>query len=443
MQKIIFLFLVTCLGACSVGQTKQFDIISFPSPAKFVLKEQKQRLVYEQKDAATFCQVQLWPAQQGSSDPQANFKTDWNYFAGEKYNIGNPKDQQTEKQNGWDVVTGVGVAELNGVQFIVSVSTFTQNDICWCAVTQFNDEKYTTEIDKFLASIKADAKKFVQTNKTDQQNNTPAFNTGTINISKPITNFDDGWVAKALTGYVQLTKAGTEIRLHYTDKALDDAKSNMIDAPEYYWSKYVTPYYNVPSPQKWSGVEYPVIYFMQGNATDRQTGKSCFVAIKIVYSGGARPIVVIAPNQSSYQQQFPHPNDLDKMLERNKFAVTAKDITGTWKGGGGGAVEYYNVYTDAYISTHALSTSDEFNFNSNGTYNSVYRSASINGGNAQFGGQDFKGNYSVTDWQVTATNRLYGKTTSFYAQLIAVRGGYLLYMNDPGRSISYSLYKAK
>jgi hypothetical protein len=183
---------------------------------------------------------------------------------------------------------------------------------------------------------------------------------------------------------------------------------------------------------------------MQANAVDKQTGKACFVAIKIVYNGGARPIVVIAPNQSTYQQQFPHPNDIDPMLNSNRFAVTAKDIIGTWKGGGGGGVEYYNAYNGTYAGMSAVSSTDEFTFNSNGTYTSTYRTASMNNGGAQFGGQDYKGNFLVTDWNITATNRYKGKTTKFNAQLIAVKNGFLLYLSDPDNSsMNYTLFKAK
>lgn len=78
--------------------TQKFDILSFTPPVKFVLKEQKQRLVYEKKEGNTFCQIHIWPAQQGSSDPNANFKTDWDYFAGNQYKIGKPKETQTQKQ---------------------------------------------------------------------------------------------------------------------------------------------------------------------------------------------------------------------------------------------------------------------------------------------------------------------------------------------------------
>ena len=76
-------------------------------------------------------------------------------------------------------------------------------------------------------------------------------------ITKSITNFYDGRVATSLPDFVRLSKAGTELRLHYTDQSLDDARPKTIDAPEYYWSKYVAPYYDVPAPEKWSGVQYP------------------------------------------------------------------------------------------------------------------------------------------------------------------------------------------
>lgn len=340
---------------------------------------------------------------------------------------------------------GASQASMDGITFIVAVSTFTQNDISWCAVSIFNDEKFAAIIDNFLLGVQADSKKFVKKiNQATPQNNETVINNTNSGITKSTTNFDDGWTANASSDYVKLTKAGTELRLHYIDKALDDARPNTIDAPEYYWSKYVKPYFYVSNLQKWSGVQYPVIYHLQANAVEKKTGKACFVAIKIVYNGGARPIVVIAPNQNSYQQQFPHPNNIDPMLNANRFAVTAKDITGIWKGSGGGGVEYYTAYSGTYAGMSAVSSTDEFVFHSNGTYSSTYRSASMSNGGAQFGGQDFKGNFTVTDWNITATNRYKGKTTKFNAQLIAVKNGFLLYLSDPDNSsINYTLYKTK
>ncbi|MFZ1311783.1 MAG: hypothetical protein WAR38_02895 [Chitinophagaceae bacterium] len=442
---ILLLFFFSILLQSAGQSIKKYDIFSYSAPAGFVLKEQKQRLLYEKREGNSFCQIHIWAAQQGSSDPAANFKTDWEHFAVKPYNLTEPPTTQTEKQNGWEVVTGASQAAMDGIPFIVAVSTFTQNDISWCAVSIFNDEKYAAVIDKFILGINADSRKLVRKpNQATQQNSIPVSNNNTGGITNSTTSFDDGWTATVNNDYVKLTKAGTELRLHYTDKALDDARPNTIDAPEYYWSKYVEPYFNVSNVQKWSGVQYPVIYHIQANAVEKKTGKSCFVAIKIVYSGGARPVVVIAPDQNSYQQQFPHPNDIDPMLNANRFALTANDIIGTWKGSGGGGVEYYNVYSGTYAGMSAVSSTDEFTFNSNGTYSSTYRSASMNSGGAQFGGQDYKGNFSVTDWSLTVTNRYKAKTTTYKAQLIAVKGGFLLYMEDSDNSsMKYTLFKTK
>lgn len=445
MKKIIFLLGLQYLFIINLkAQTKQYDIFSYTAPAGFKLKEQKQRLFFEKIEGNSFCQLYVWPAQQGTNDPDANFKTDWDYFAAKPYNLTGDPDKQNEKQNGWEVVTGVSPVTKEGLSFIVTVSTFTQGNISWCAITIFNDEKYLAVIDQFLMNVKADSKKFIRpkTNPVITGSTTPAANN--TGITKAVTSFNDGWTATATGDYVKVTKAGTELRLHYIDKALDDARPNTIDAPEYYWSKYVEPYFTTSNLQKWSGVQYPVIYHMQANAVEKKTGKACFVAIKIVYNGGARPIVVIAPNQTSYQQQFPHPNDIDPMLNSNRFAVTAKDIIGTWRGSGGGGVEYYNAYSGTYAGMSAVSSTDEFTFNSNGTYSSTYRSASMNNGGTQFGGQDYKGNFAVTDWSITASNRYKGKTTNFKAQLIAVKNGFLLYMSDPeNNSMNYTLFKAK
>ncbi|MGB3005220.1 MAG: hypothetical protein WBC06_01840 [Chitinophagaceae bacterium] len=443
MKKYSILLLSLMLSVFSSGQKSQFfDIFSYIAPTSFILKEKKQRLFYQKTEGNSFCQLYLWPAQQGTNIPEANFNTDWDYFAAKPYNLTEEPEKQIEKQNGWEVVTGVSPVKKESLDFIVTVSTFTQNNISWCTISIFNDEKYVPVIDKFLMSIKADSKKFKNTILPPVINTNATPVSTNIGITKSITNFDDGWTATITNDYVKVTKAATELRLHYIDKALDDARPNTVDAPEYYWSKYVEPYFNVSNLQKWSGVQYPVIYHLQANAVEKKTGKACFVAIKIVYSGGAKPIVVIAPNQTSYQQQFPHPNNIDPMLNSNRFALTANDIAGIWKGSGGGGVEYNNVYSGTYAGMSAVSSTDEFIFNKDGSYSSTYRSASMNNGGTQFAGQDFKGKYMVSDWSITATNRYKGKTTKYNAQLIAVKNGYLLYMEDAdNNSMKYTFFK--
>lgn len=452
LLSVLFVLLTLSINAqnnTAVPVKKYFDIFSYYNPKGFLLKDNKDKIFLNKTDGKNYCQLFIYPATTGEADVEKDFIKNWDFFArNPDQKIGDPETKELDSLNGWQMIFGAAKGVFGRQNFVITVSTFTKEDITYCIAAVFTDKKFIPVAQEFIAGVIPDEKKFVRNSPQQQQQNTTIPNnkqpSGSRGITKSTTNFEDGWVANAQADYVKLSKAGTELRLHFIDKALDDTKPNTIDAPEYYWSKYVEPYFTVNDLQKWSGVQYPVIYHIQGNAVEKATGKECYVAIKIVYNGGARPIVVIAPNENSYQQQFPHPNDIDPMLNANRFAVTANDIVGTWKGSGGGGVEYYNAYNGTYAGMSAVSSTDEFIFNSDGTYSSMYRTASMNNGGAQFGGQDFKGKFSVNDWSITATNRYKGKTTTYKAQLIAVKGGYLLYMEDADNaSMKYTLFKTK
>ncbi len=441
---ILYLFLCSTLPAQTHAQSSlSFDIFSCKPPAGYTLKEKQQKLFYEKIQGSTYCQLYLWPAIQGNSDNNKDFLRDWESFAGKPYQVTKPEQLNQTTAGGWTVSNGGARGQYNNISFVISISTYTSGDITYAIVAVLNDSKFLPDVNAFTASVIPDTRKFKRPSNNSGTINNPLSNLQT-GISKPTTRFDDGWLSSALPEYVQAVRNSTEIRLYYINPQLDDAKSNMIDAPEYYWSQYAAPNFNIPRPEKWSGVQYPVIYYMEGSGTDKKTGKPCFVALKIVYEGGARPILVITPDERTFRQQFTHPNDLDRMQVCNKFAITLQDITGTWKGSGGGGVEYYNAYTGLYTGASTISVSDEFTFNANGSYSSTYRSAGTNNGEASFGGQDFRGKISVSDWTLTATNRYQGKTTVFNAQLIAVRGGYLLYLSDRDNpSVKYTLFKSK
>lgn len=261
-------------------------------------------------------------------------------------------------------------------------------------------------------------------------------------MTKAITNFDDGWQATPHGDFVQVARPGLTVRLYHPNDAMEEARPRQVDPPEWYWSRVVDPGFQTSAPQKWVGVQYPPIYFMEGVGTDRQSGRAVYVAMKVVYEGGARVILALANDRATLQQYFPHPNDLNRMLGYNKFAVTAGDILGTWSKGGGGGVEYYNVYTGTYAGMAAISSTDEFVFRPDGTYQSTHRSASTTTGSTQFAGLDYRGQYTVTDWSVTATNRVSGKPKLFHAQLEAVKGGYLLWLTDSDYApLRYGLFR--
>jgi hypothetical protein len=442
-----FLFLL-CSLFISAQQKQSFDIFSYEAPAGFAVKDNTSKLFLNKTEGKNYCQLFLYPAVTGEKDAAKDFTKNWDFFArNPSQKINDPETIANDSLNGWQMVFGAAKGVYGRQAFAITVSTFTKEDITYCIAAVFTDKKFISIAQEFIAGIVPDENKFTVAENKVATTNAPVQHTVPVtknSITKFNTNFDDGWQATAQTHYVQVTKAGTEVRLHYTDAALDDARPNTIDAPEYYWSKYVEPYFNTSNIQKWAGVQYPVIYHMQANAVDKQSGKACYVAIKIVYSGGARPIVVVAANENSYQQMFAHPNDIDRMLNYNKFAVTANDITGTWTGGGGNGVEYYNAYSGTYAGMSAVSTADEFVFHNNGSYQSTHNSANMNNSGTNFASVKYNGAYTVTDWEINAGNRVSGKTKKFMAQLIAVRGGFLLQLTDSDYTpLVYTLFQKK
>jgi hypothetical protein len=65
-------------------------------------------------------------------------------------------------------------------------------------------------------------------------------------------------------------------------------------------------------------------------------------------------------------------------------------------------------------------------------------------GNMKFYDQKYEGKYTLTNWDVTMTNRFEGKTDIFWCQYEAVRGGRILRFADKNAvSMTYALVKVK
>ena len=285
--------------------------------------------------------------------------------------------------------------------------------------------------------------KNAQTTTQTPQNIAPEQPANNYGITKYTTKFDDGWIGTPQNGYVSLQRNGVEVRLFYANKEWEDSIPSTTPYDDYYWAKTVTPYFNVSDLAKWSDVGFAMEKSIQADAVDKQTGKRCFVTMWFVGQGGFRGVtVVVAPNKNDFQRDFPNLKDINTVRNANRFAVTAQDIVGTWTGGGGGGVEYYNAY--GYAGMSAISTSDEFIFASNGTYQSTHNSANMSGGGTRFAKLQYKGNFTANDWELIATNRVSGKTKKFLCQFQAVRGGFLLILTDSDyEPLKYTLFKKR
>ena len=153
------------------------------------------------------------------------------------------------------------------------------------------------------------------------------------------------------------------------------------------------------------------------------------------------------PDEASFRQTFPQANDkyvsdLSGMNRYNKFAVSASDITGSWQSGGSQMTQWYDAITGNYAGATFASSSATFHFYPGGNYSSIHNGATGAVGAMNTFQQEYKGNSTVSNWNIILSNMYQGKTNNFDAHFQAVQGGRLLYLNNSAGS-EYLLVKIK
>ena len=166
----------------------------------------------------------------------------------------------------------------------------------------------------------------------------------------------------------------------------------------------------------------------------------------IAFTGRLSIIIASAPDEHQFRNQFPNANskldnDLLPIYGYNKFAVGKNDFTGTWSSSGGGTMSWYSSTSGEYAGATGAASSDVFNFTADGTYTSEHKGGYGVVGAMNTYQQKYIGDYTVTDWTVTATNRWDGKTEKYDAWFELIKGGRILHLDKKG--LTYTLFKEK
>lgn len=257
-------------------------------------------------------------------------------------------------------------------------------------------------------------------------------------------NFDDGWISTIAADYVQVTKGNTLVLIYYASEMTDEMRYSNLEISELFWNKLVVPNYTVKSAVR---LQEPLTffrtYFIEGDVVDTKTGKTLYIALNVLINAGiCTPVMAIATDKNSYIQQFPEPKTLGNMVGYNRFAVAAKDVIGNWTASSGASVHLYNTYTGNYAGMNYAQSADSFQFNADGTYSSKHSGASSVYGNTTYYTQEYKGKVTVTNWDMSMTNRFKDATENFNAWFEVVRGGRILQLQSKTASgIQYHLVK--
>jgi len=198
------------------------------------------------------------------------------------------------------------------------------------------------------------------------------------------TNFDDGWTSTVQEDWVQVTKGNIKVLIHYPNKKADEYNSVLLDGLKHAWNVLVAPKYSSAGNIEFKPTSgWESIEFAEADMIEKATGKTLHVVLfkKNFSSGTGKYIEFITPDKNIFEQEFGSYenavgdfgtssgwNKMINMVNYNKFAVAASDLTGKWTSNFTGMTQYVNAYTGASAGANTHASNENFEFGSGNTY---------------------------------------------------------------------------
>jgi len=449
MKKIVICCFIL-LGLNSYSQTTDsFDIVTYTVPKKWK-KETKNDVVtytFTNQSQKGYLVMAVYKSISGLGLLEKDYDKEWQDLVAKRFTITSKPESESGKVDGWNFKTGAAAVNISHDTAIVVLCVFQKEGTVLSVMTLMNEKEFIPDMEKFISSLKFDHKK--DTHTAGNTNTSLQVTTSTYQFTR--SNFDDGWVSSVQEDYVLVEKGNQTVYLNFSVpyNPVQFSGTGVRDA-EYYWDNYVTRQFTVRTKHFNDGgsmAQKPP--YMEGYAVDKRTGKSCFIGMYLlIVPNSANVVIGTAPDEAAFRRQFPKANDpfgsdLAAMTRYNKFALAANDITGKWQNGNTETAHWYYVSPtgyEGYAGMTLAATSATFQFNANGIYHSIQNGATGAVGNLNTFQQEFQGDFTVSNWAITTTNRYGGKTDKFEASFAAVRGGRILQLNN-GAGEKYSLVR--
>ena len=437
MKHILTISLTLLTSFAYAQYPASFDIATFTAPKGWQKTSGKDVVSFSttSKTDGGYCVIAVYKSAASLGSLEKDYNNDWKELVADRFTVNGTPETETQKRNdGWQVKAGGGAIKADDGDAVAILSVFSNGTTSMSILTLLNKEEYLADADNFISSLKLKAPPASNNTNTPAPAQTSSSGNG---ISISTTNFNDGWTSTIHKDWVLVKKGNSKVYLYYFFALGSDMRPPNGNIRDNLWNKVVKKRFKILSENE--NRKTMINEWKEGEAIDNETGERVYLAMS--WNGGF--YLAATPDKQTSYQLFPSPDDLNNMTRYNKFAISAKDITGTWQSGGSQTVQWYNEVTGLYTGASLAASSAVFTFNSNSTYISVHNGASgaVVGGMSTFQ-QQYKGKYTLNNWVVTATNRYQGKTHNFDAHFQAVRGGRLLYMNNNAGE-NYLLVKVK
>ena len=456
MKKIILLCAFCISVATSFAQKETFDLTTFSLPKGWKKQPAGTAIQFTKQDAAkgTYCMITLFKAVPGMSNAKENFDLTWTSVVKEMVTVATPPEMQASAiENGWEAQSGYAPFEKDSNKGVVILVTSSGFDKMVNIIILTNTDEYEKDMTTFLESVslkKPVAEKNAGTTKKKlvepQKNNLPPATTNGFAFTT--TNFDDGWISTVQEDWVEVTKANLKVLIHYPNKQADAYNSVLLDGLKNAWNVLIAPKYSSATNMEFkSSGSWESIEFAEADMVENTTGKTVHLVFfkKNFSSGAGKYMEFITPDKKTFEQEFgtyenaaanfgagPGWDKMVNMVNYNKFAVAASDLSGKWTSNFTGMTQYVNAYTGASAGADTHASNENFEFGAGNTYKWDLGVASGFVGNIKFQSVKSAGKFTVVNnWQVKFSD-IEGKPRIFNVQFVCIKGARVLWIGETG-----------
>lgn len=449
LQKKITLLLFCIAVKMAFAQKETFDIATFKTPTGWVKDVKENVAVFSSvnKKNSGWCQAAIYKSVTSKGSIEQDFDSEWQELIVTAYHpTATPQITDLPEINGWKIKSGGSEFIFNQKKAVAMLTVFSGYGKIISIVSATNHADYLNEIQQLITSIEM-GKPDTATQMADHK--VIANVAGTGNNPKGFTfsssHFDDGWVAAEKTGWVEVSKAGIKVLLHYANAVTSRYIPNRDEATKIAWDNLIAPrYHELRNYFVFNNTLDPEAPFLvSGDAIENSTGKT--VHIVLFKRGKSGLIEFICPDRNAFIKQFGIDQSklefytsfeswepLKRMANYNKFAVGAADFLGKWTNDFTGIQQYINVYSgfDAGMSTYQ--SRQNFEFSAGNTYKWDLTVASGMVGAIKGKTTRSTGKFSVpSGWQIKCSD-ISGKPVVFDAYFSCVKDGRVLWLSDSG-----------
>lgn len=165
-MKPIFSLILLASTFCAFAQKETLDNVTFTPPTGWTKDKSDSAVIYAQSDAKSgaYCKLIIIKAVPGSGKVKTDFDEAWKLLVKDSLKIQNaPESQPADKKNGWDILSGGGVFDVEKEKVAVILITASNATKTQSVLVLTNGGQYQTEIQAFLTSL--DMKKATEESK--------------------------------------------------------------------------------------------------------------------------------------------------------------------------------------------------------------------------------------------------------------------------------------